>query len=108
MYGVADSHDVRDADRARPAEREAVAAFALQADHVGIAVAIDLNASGKEFVSDEIFVRWRTSTCIIGAPTGRAEIHEGLHVIVGDLGPADHPVLGRGFRQAHRQIGDVD
>src|SRR6185436_8288187 len=47
-------HDIRDADRAGPAEREAAPALALQADHVGIAVAIDLNAPGEEFVTDKI------------------------------------------------------
>src|SRR5262249_57687578 len=102
-----DSHDIGNPDRTGAAEGEAALSVALQADQVSIAVAVDLQAASEELVADEIFVgRWARSG-VVGASTGGAEIHERFHVVVGDLGPPHHAVVGRGFRQPDRQIRNV-
>src|SRR5262249_44216011 len=102
-----DSHDVGNPDRTGAAKAEAPLLVALQADQVSVAVAVDLQASSKELVADEIFVSCWARSSVVGGTAGGTEIHERFHVVVGDLGPPHHAVVGRGFRQPDRQIRDV-
>jgi hypothetical protein len=46
--GRSDRYDIWNPDRARTAKGEPSAALAFETDHVGVAIAVDLNAAGEE------------------------------------------------------------
>src|SRR4029079_3724237 len=96
-----DRDDVRDANRARAAKSEGTPTLPFQSDHIRVPLSVDLNAAGKKFIADEIFVRAGPSTPVVRPASGSAKIHKRFHMIVGDFRPAQHAVIGGGLGQAH-------
>src|SRR6266851_5044747 len=105
--GRSNRHDIWNPDRARTAKGEPSAALAFETDHVGVSIAVDLNAASEELVADEILIGRGPVTLVVRAPSGSAEIHECLHVIVSNLRPPQHAIIGRGLRQTDGKVGHV-